>query len=134
MASANVELVRGIFAPWERGDFTNIDWADPGIEFVGRDGPTAGTSEGIAAMGDAWRETISVWEKFRVAAEDYRELDDGRVLVLTTNTGRGKTSGLELGEMRTQGANLFEVHGGKVTRLTLYWDRDRALADLGLTA
>jgi len=34
--------------------------------------------------------------------------------------------------MRAKGAALFELRGGKVTRLTTYWDRDRALADLGL--
>jgi hypothetical protein len=34
--------------------------------------------------------------------------------------------------MRTHGASLFHVRNSKVTRLALYWERDRALADLGL--
>ena len=46
--------------------------------------------------------------------------------------GRGKTSGLELRKVRTEGASLFEVQNGKVTRFVNYWERDRALADLGL--
>jgi ketosteroid isomerase-like protein len=29
-------------------------------------------------------------------------------------------------------ANLFHIRDGKVVRLTLYWDRERAVADLGL--
>jgi ketosteroid isomerase-like protein len=31
-----------------------------------------------------------------------------------------------------KGANLFHFRGGKVTRLVVYWDRERAFVDLGL--
>jgi ketosteroid isomerase-like protein len=34
--------------------------------------------------------------------------------------------------MRAQGASLFHVRNGKVMRFVVYFDRDRALADLGL--
>jgi ketosteroid isomerase-like protein len=45
---------------------------------------------------------------------------------------RGKASGLELRKMRSEGAVLFYLRDGKVARLVFYWDRNRALADLGV--
>ena len=47
-------------------------------------------------------------------------------------SGRGKTSGIEIAQIPTKGAALFHVRRGTVARLVIYWDRDRALADLGL--
>jgi hypothetical protein len=67
-----------------------------------------------------------------VIADELRELDDQRVLVLGHRTGRAKASGLQLADLRTEGAWLFHVRDGHVFRLINYWDRDRALADLGL--
>jgi ketosteroid isomerase-like protein len=132
MASANVELVRSIFADWQRGDFSSAAWAHPEIEFVIADGPTPGRYNGLAQMALGWREFLSAWEDFRAEeVDEYLELDDERVLALQRFTVRGKTSGLDL--MRMRGANLFHIRGGKVMRLVLYWDRERALAELGLT-
>jgi ketosteroid isomerase-like protein len=132
MSQENVELVRSIYAAWERGDFGADGWADPQIEFVSADGPTPGTWMGVARMAESWREVLSAWDDLRLKVDEYREVDDRRVLVLLRFGGRGKTSGLDLGQMQAEVANLVFVRDGKVTRLVTYWDRERALAELGL--
>jgi ketosteroid isomerase-like protein len=130
MSSANLDLVCSIFAAWERGDFRSVEWAHPEIEFVIADGPAPGRWTGLTGMAKAFRNALSGWEDFRAEAE---ELDDGSVLVLLrAGSGRGKMSGLAIGRMRTTGANLFHIRDGKVTRLVIYLDRERARADLGL--
>jgi ketosteroid isomerase-like protein len=131
-ASANVELVRSIFAAWEQGDFSSSEWAHPEIEFVIVDGPTPSRGKGIAAMAAGWRDYLSAWEEHHSVTEEYRELDDERVLVFVGVSGRGKTSGLDVGQLQARGASLFHVRGAKVTRLVVYFDRERAVADLGL--
>jgi ketosteroid isomerase-like protein len=133
-APSNVDLVRSIFAAWERGDYSSAAWAHPEIELVFADGPSPGSWTGLAGLAEGWRGVLSAWEEYRHEADEYRELDGERVLVLHHWSGRGKTSGLEVGRMRAQAAILFHVHDGKVTRLVGYFDRERAFTELGLSS
>jgi ketosteroid isomerase-like protein len=120
MPSPNLDLVRSILADWERGDFSSVEWADPEINVVVADGPEPGSRTGLAAR--RWvRGFLNVWESLRFEASEYRELEDGRVLVVYRMMGRGPA-----------GAAVSHVRDGRIVKLTFYWDRDRALAELGL--
>jgi ketosteroid isomerase-like protein len=132
MSSANLDLVRSIYATTERGEYGRVDWADPEIEYVWVDGPAPRSGRGLAEMAEGMRNFLSAWEDFRTVVEEYRELDDDRVLVLLTAEGRGKVSGLDLRQTQARAADLVELSEGRVTRIVKYFDRDRALADLGL--
>jgi ketosteroid isomerase-like protein len=124
--SANLDLVRSIYADWERGDIlTAAEWAHPEIEFVIADGPEPGSWNGLAGMAQAVRGVVSAYEPYRVEATEFRELGDERVLVLDHQIGRGK-SGFDFGQVETREATLFQIRRGKVTRLVRYLDRDRA--------
>ena len=131
--SANLDLVRSIYAAWERGDyFTSTDWADPEIEFVVMDGLNPGALRGAAALEANWREFQGAWKDYGMRADDYRQLDDERILVMTRLSGRGKASGLEVTQTGSRAATIFTVRKGQVRKLVVYWDGDRALADLDL--
>src|SRR5207248_5748211 len=90
------------------------------------------SAKGRTEMRDSARANIEVWAQLRIAAEEYRELDSERVLVLDDVSGRGKRSGLEIGQFGAGGAHLFHVRGGMVTRLVVFEGREGVLADLGL--
>jgi ketosteroid isomerase-like protein len=126
--SSNLDLVRSIYAATERGDFSTADWGDPEIKYVVVDELQPGTFTGLAGLAEAMRTILREFDEVRTEAEEYRELDGERVLVLTRLFGQGKLSGVPVS---VRCAEVFEVHDGKVTSVVLYNDRDRALADLG---
>jgi ketosteroid isomerase-like protein len=128
--SENLDLVRSIYSGWEHGDFSAADWAHPEIEFGFADGPEPGSWTGIEEMSARYGEWLRGWKGFRAEPEEYFVVDGRRILVFVQNRGSGRASGLEI-EQRSV-ANFFEIRGGKVTRLVVYWERERALADLGL--
>jgi ketosteroid isomerase-like protein len=130
MSSVNMELVRSIYAAWERGDYTAGDWADPAIELVMADGPDPSTWTGLAAVAEGWFGFLGAWTDYRTQALEFREIDGERVYVLIEVSGRGRTSGLE---MRRRTVNVVTLRSGKVTRLVIYWDSENALAELAST-
>ena len=132
--SENLDLVRSIYADVERRDFDRVaqdtrEWVHPEFEWVIADGPRPGSFKGVTGMKESFYGMFEAWEDLRFEVEEYRELDAERVLVLDHRRGRGKGSGVEV---QTKGAGVWHVRDGKVTRGVIYWDRDRALADLGL--
>lgn len=127
----NLDLVRSIFAAWERGDWSSANWAHPEIEFERVEEGWRGRWTGLAGMAEGWREWLSAWEDFKIAqVDEYRELDSERVIVLHRFSGRGKTSGLEVGQTQTKGASFFHIRDGKVIRVVAYSSRELAFADL----
>jgi hypothetical protein len=68
--SAKLELVRSLYADWERGDFSSAEWGIPEIEFVIAEGPSAGSWAGLAGMAEGYRGWLSAWEEFRVGPEE----------------------------------------------------------------
>ena len=81
-------------------------------------------------MREGARSWISAWDRYRIKAEEFRELDGERVLVLSRGDDRGRTSGLEVGLVEATAADVLHLSHGKVTKFVVYFDRECALTDL----
>jgi ketosteroid isomerase-like protein len=108
--SANVELVRSIYAAWERSDFSQTEWAHPEIEYVQTGQGPQGLlrRRGLARMADAWRDWLSGWEDFRTEAEDVAAVHEGievapRELVAELAVGQDRGAHAELSELEDAG-------------------------------
>ena len=122
MSEENVEIVRRVYEDWSRGDFSAAEFFDPDVEFEMVDWPHPARSRGVEEMARTWQASLGAWDDFRAEADDF--IDFGHnVLVLNSIRGRGKGSGAEVSALT---ATVWTVEAGKVVRLALYWDTDRA--------
>jgi hypothetical protein len=99
---------------------------------VRADTPEAGQWRGLSGLATAFREFFRAWDNAWLEATDYRELDHDRVFVAVRFHGRGKASGVDLGQVWTKGAGIYRIRDGQVVKLIAYAEYDRALADLRL--
>jgi ketosteroid isomerase-like protein len=129
--NVEVEIVRAMYEAFRRGDADGtLTYFDTGVMVdasVRVDGGIGRGHEDLTAIIAKWIGTFDDW---REEIEEMRGLGN-RVLVISTQRGRGKGSGIEI---ETRYAVLYEIEGGKITRLTLYLSPAEALEAAGLRA
>jgi ketosteroid isomerase-like protein len=134
MSHPNIDVVRGLYEHWTRGEFSDgLERFDPDVEFIMDPDVVLGFGDhvhGIEAMGAQWGKYLNEWEGFRTGEiEDVYEADD-RVVVMCTLHMRGRQSGVPI-EVPEAGA-IFRFREGKVSYLQLC-RRETALAAAGVT-
>jgi hypothetical protein len=103
MASANVEIVRSIFAAWGQGDLNSSGWADPEIEFAFAGGPDPTTGTGVPAMAESFRRPCPA-RGARVRDGD--RCAGGRALLTSSCAGEPAGAGFELATSATPPTQL----------------------------
>jgi ketosteroid isomerase-like protein len=124
MSQENVEVIKALFAGWERGDRDVVGMFDSEVEFERYGGEVAVTrrARGIEEMTAALVEWVGEWSNLRFEAERFVDLGD-RVLVLARHRGVGRRSGLAMDHLE---ADVFTLLDGKVVRWEAHWDPGEA--------
>lgn len=86
----------------------------------------AGTFHGIQGFlewAGAWYEA---WETFEQELVQVEPVGETHVIADTAQRGKGRGSGVEVERVASW---LYDVRDEKVVYMSLYWDRDKALAE-----
>jgi uncharacterized protein len=126
MSQANVDLLRKVFALYER------EGVGAGIEYFAEDvvwnaadeAPQHGPDEVIAYM-QRWE---SEWEELRTVVEELLDAGD-KVLATVHFSGRGRASGIEVDARMYE---VYELRGGKIVRMDEFGDLAQAREVAGL--
>jgi ketosteroid isomerase-like protein len=131
MSEEDVGVVRRSLEALNEGDTEGVlGLMDPDVELV----TARAVLEGISYRGhEGFRQFVADmaddWEDYHPSSERFRDLGDGRVLVVGRFHARGKASGMEVD---TPAAWVSEVREGKIVHVRFYADEAAALDALGL--
>jgi ketosteroid isomerase-like protein len=133
MSQANVEIVRGSWDAWGRGDMDAIfEFYDPAVDwdmthsFV----PDMGVFHGHEGVREFFREWRAFFAEYNAEPEEFIDADDS-VLVRVRQEGRGRISSVAV-EMPTYW-QLYRLRDGRAVRVEIYRDVADAMAAAGLT-
>lgn len=133
MSEQNVEIVRGVYDAWQRGDFEgalelfheNIEWfGPPDISRSGDRGVARG-HEGVRRPPGRW---LGTWVDYRFELRELVDFGD-EVLAGGWQHGRGRGSGVEVSE---EIFSVWTLQTGKIVRQRMFRDKADALEAAGL--
>ncbi len=128
MSRENVEIVRRMFDAHLRGDFeASLAMFDPEVEFDTSLRPDGRVWRGREGVRRAMLEWIGTWDDYRLEIHRYIDAGD-RVVVVWTERGRGKASGITL---ELHGGNVHTVNDGRVVQVVVYDAAAKALEAVG---
>ena len=133
MSQENVERVRRAYEHFTRGGEFDYEFVDPEIEWRGpKEFPDLAEAhyghDGIRSYLAKINEAL---EDYRMSPEEFIDVDDERVLVFSREGGRGRGSQAEVETHPT--AHVWTIRDGKAVHMQSYWERDEALAAVGLS-
>lgn len=134
MSQDHVEIVRQHIEAWSAEAATlALSFLDPYIVMdLSRTGAWAVDEAlyGPEAVAEHFRRYAGTFEDYRWTLQRLTDLGAGAVLVVATESGRGKGSGVSV--ERTMGV-LYTVVDGKIVRITFFPDEREALQAAGLS-
>jgi ketosteroid isomerase-like protein len=125
-----VQVVRRGYAHIERGEFDEFfAILDDGVEWVDHAAiPLGGRLQGREQVEEHFRRWFAQWEELHYSFEELVQ-DGDRVIAAVHRRGRERDTGIEREDIA---AYVYEVHDGRLARLTGYTDRAAAIAAAGL--
>ena len=129
--SENLDLLRSIFAAWERGDFApGIAPLAADIRYSAAQPEGQAIASGRVEMARFLRDFLASWDRYWIELHDLEELTPGGFLASATQYGRGRDSGAET-SMPAFIAVAFR--GREIAQLEFFSDRASAVAALATT-
>ena len=130
MPPEKVEIVRGIYAEWSRGNLAaGAELYDPDLVFLApRDNLEETRYVGLEEVRGWMRRWLDAWSDFTMTADELIEAGDS-VVVAVRQRGVGKESGLASERSFFQ---IWTFRGARVIRLEQIDDRREAMAAVGL--
>ena len=129
MSRENVEVVRSAFEAYVGGDGERaLDYFHPDGQLDLSIRGDVGVATGRQEIADSTTGWVASWDEYSEEVEEILDLGEDLILVVTTQRGRGKGSGIEISN---QYGFLAEVRDGLIARVTGYPNRAAALEAAG---
>ena len=132
MSQENVEIIRRVLQAASCGDVAAAkDLTGPDIQLDSVFGSVeGGWYQGHSGIERWFADVADTWEMFEQTPERFIEIDQQRTIALTRVRGKGRGSGIEIGEHT---ASIWTVRDGRVVGIETHRSLDEALEAAGLS-